>query len=179
MASIFTIGHSTHESAAFVELLRDAGIELLVDVRRFPSSRRFPWFNGPELARSLASAGIDYVHEEALGGRRDPVPGSVNRGWRVGQFRGYADHMATPEFGAALSRIVAERRRVCVMCAEAQWWRCHRRLLSDALVARGIAVVHLDARGRPQPHQLTDFAVVEGEHVSYPPVQAELDVSDN
>jgi uncharacterized protein (DUF488 family) len=148
------------------------GIEVLVDVRRYPSSRRFPWFNGPELAKAVPA----YTHEEALGGRRDPAPGSANGGWRVGQFRGYADHMGSEEFGAALDRLVAEPRRVCVMCAEAQWWRCHRRLLSDALVARGIEVMHIDARGRTEPHRLTEFAVVEGDRVTYPPTQAQLDV---
>src|SRR3954453_18741154 len=102
MPPIFTIDHSTHELDAFLALLRGAGIELLVDVRRFPSSRRFPWFNGPELRRLLADAGIGDVHEDALGGRRDPVPGSVNGGWRVAQFRGFADHMASVEFDAAL-----------------------------------------------------------------------------
>jgi len=176
MPPIFTIGHSTHEADAFLALLRDAGIELLVDVRRYPSSRRFPWFNGPALERSLDGATIAYRHEEALGGRREPLPASGNAGWRVGQFRGYADHMGSPEFRAALDRLAAEPRRACVMCAEAQWWRCHRRLLSDALVARGLEVLHLDARGKPQPHELTEFAVVEGDRVSYPPTQAELDV---
>jgi uncharacterized protein (DUF488 family) len=178
MPSIFTIGHSTHELEAFLGLLRGARIELLVDVRRFPSSRRFPWFNGAELSLSLGDAGVEYLHFEALGGRRDPVPGSVNGGWRVGQFRGYADHMDSPEFRAAVDRLIelAGDRRVAVMCAEAQWWRCHRRLLSDALLVRGIEVVHLDARGRPEPHSLTEFAVVDGGGLSYPPAQAELDV---
>jgi uncharacterized protein (DUF488 family) len=178
MPSIFTIGHSTHPAEAFVELLRGAGIELLVDVRRFPSSRRFPWFNSGELERALGEVGIEYVHVEALGGRRDPQPDSPNGGWRVGQFRGYADHMASREFGDALERLiaVAGERRAAVMCAEAQWWRCHRRLLSDALLARGVEVLHLDARGQSTPHELTEFAVVEDGRVGYPPAQAELDV---
>jgi uncharacterized protein (DUF488 family) len=176
MPSIFTIGHSTHDPEAFVALLRGAGIELLVDVRRFPSSRRFPWFNAGELERTLGDARIGYRHPEALGGRRDPLPGSVNGGWRVDQFRGYADHMLSPEFGAALDELIAEHCRTAVMCAEAQWWRCHRRLLSDALLARGVEVFHLDARGRREPHQLTDFAVVDDYRVTYPPLQAELDV---
>jgi uncharacterized protein (DUF488 family) len=174
MPSIFTIGHSTHEADAFLELLRGPGIELLVDVRRFPSSRRFPWFNGPELERSLGAAGIEYRHEEALGGRRDPAPDSPNGGWRVGQFRGYADHMGSEEFGEALDRLLADSRRTAVMCAEAQWWRCHRRLLSDALVATGVEVVHIDARGASEPHELTEFAVVEEGRVGYPPAQGEL-----
>src|SRR5919199_1287159 len=118
MPTIFTIGHSTHEADAFLELLRRAGIELLVDVRRYPSSRRFPWFNGPDLRRSLGEAGISYEHCEALGGRRDPSPDSPNGGWRVGQFRGYADHMASDEFQSALARLeeLAARTRVAVMC---------------------------------------------------------------
>src|SRR4051812_15961825 len=162
MPSIFTIGHSTHEEDAFVALLRGAGIELLVDVRRYPGSRRYPWFNGPALERSLAAAGIDYRHAEALGGRRDPDPDSANGGWRVGQFRGYADHMGSQEFREAVDGLLAEPRRTAVMCAEAQWWRCHRRLLSDALLARGAEVTHIDARGSSAPHELTDFGVVDG-----------------
>jgi uncharacterized protein (DUF488 family) len=178
MASIFTIGHSTHEPAAFVELLRDPGIELLVDVRRYPSSRRFPWFNRRELERSLGEAGIGYRHLEGLGGRRDPAPGSPNSGWRVGQFRGYADHMGSDEFGAALEQLgqLAGERRTAVMCAEAQWWRCHRRLLSDALLVRGVEVVHLDARGGSERHELTPFAVVEEGRLRYPPPQQRLEV---
>lgn len=172
MPTIFTIGHSTHELDGFLALLRGAEIELLVDVRRYPSSRRFPWFNGPALAEAVPA----YRHEEALGGRRQPAPDSRNAGWRVGQFRGYADHMASPEFQAALDRLLEEPRRTAVMCAEAQWWRCHRRLLSDALVARGAEVVHLDGRGGSAPHELTEFALVEGDNLTYPPAQAELDV---
>src|SRR5436190_2693134 len=128
MTSIFTIGHSTHEPDAFLALLRGAGIELLVDVRRFPSSRRFPWFGRAELERSLRETGVGYEHLEGLGGRRDPVPSSPNSGWRVGQFRGYGDHMASAEFQEALDRLVASAsaRRTAVMCAEAQWRRCDR-----------------------------------------------------
>ena len=178
MRSIFTIGHSTHEAGNFVELLRGAGIDLLTDVRRFPSSRRLPWFNSTELERSLGAVAIEYVHVEALGGRRDPDPDSPNGGWRVGQFRGYADHMASREFRDALDRLiaVAGQRRAAVMCAEAQWRRCHRRLLADALLARGVEVLHVDARGHFEPHELTPFAVVEDHRLSYPPAQAELDV---
>src|SRR4051794_1834947 len=115
MPTIFTIGHSTHGAGAFLDLLRAAEIELLVDVRRYPSSRRFPWFSRPELERSLAEAGIAYRHEEALGGRRDPAPDSRNGGWRVGQFRGYADHMSSPEFQQALERLLGESRQAAVM----------------------------------------------------------------
>jgi uncharacterized protein (DUF488 family) len=178
IGEILTVGHSTHEAEAFIELLRRNGVEVLVDVRRFPSSRRMPWFNAGELAAALAEAEIEYVHLQELGGRRQPVPGSVNGAWRVGQFQGYADHMATDEFAAGLGRLLelAGRRRTAVMCAEADWHRCHRRLLSDALVARGIDVLHVGPRGSVEPHELTDFAVVEGERVTYPPAQASLDL---
>ncbi|HKF80704.1 MAG TPA: DUF488 domain-containing protein [Thermoleophilaceae bacterium] len=178
MTSIFTIGHSTHEPDAFVALLAAAEIELLVDVRRFPSSRRFPWFSRSELHASVSEAGIGYLHIEALGGRRDPVPDSPNGGWRVGQFRGYADHMESAEFRHAVDRLIelAHRRRTAVVCAEAQWWRCHRRLLSDVLLTRDVEVLHLDARGRSEPHELTPFAVVEKGRLIYPPEQGTLDV---
>jgi uncharacterized protein (DUF488 family) len=176
MPSIFTIGHSTHEPDRFLGLLRGAGIELVVDVRRFPSSRRFPWFNRDELERTLREAGIDYVHMEPLGGRRDPAPDSPNGGWRVGQFRGYADHMASADFAAAVDRLVglARDRHTTVMCAEAQWWRCHRRLLSDALVVRGWAVQHVGPRGEVAAHALTEFAMTDGERLTYPPPQLTL-----
>ena len=135
-----------------------------------------PWFNEGELAGSVRSAGIAYEHFEALGGRRSPQPGSPNGGWRVGQFQGYADHMESEEFRSALARLeeLAARQRVAIMCAEARWTSCHRRLTSDALVARGHEVLHIDSRGHTRPHELTDFAVVEGDRLSYPPLQAEL-----
>jgi uncharacterized protein (DUF488 family) len=176
IAQILTIGHSTHELAPFLDLLRGRGVETLADVRRYPKSRRMPWFGEGPLATALGETGIEYMHLPELGGRRDPLPGSPNGGWRVRQFRGYADHMASDEFTAGLERLeaVARERRTAVMCAEAQWWRCHRRLLSDALLARGWEVVHLDARGGADPHALTDFAVAEGRRVTYPPAQEAL-----
>ena len=176
IATIFTIGHSTHELGDFLALLRGQEIERLADVRRYPSSRRMPWFNGPLLAGSLEEAGAGYEHFEALGGRRSPLPGSPNGGWRVGQFQGYADHMASEEFQAGLERLLelAAEGRTSVMCAEAQWVKCHRRLLSDALLARGHEVVHIDSRGATRPHELTEFAVVAGERVTYPPLQPQL-----
>jgi uncharacterized protein (DUF488 family) len=173
---ILTVGHSTHEPEAFVGLLSGAGVEALADVRRHPGSRRMPWFNGGALAADLGE--IEYEHLPELGGRRAPAPDSPNGGWRVRQFQGYADHMASEEFAAGLSRLLelARRRRTAVMCAEAQWWRCHRRLLADVLVARGHSVLHLDPRGGLVPHELTEFAVVEGERVTYPPAQGALEV---
>ena len=159
-----------------MELLRRHAIEALVDVRRFPGSRRHPQFNSEALEQTLADAGIEYLHLEPLGGRRNPGPGSPNAGWQVGQFRGYADHMESEEFTGALGRLreLAASKRTAVMCAEAQWWRCHRRLLSDALLVRGHEVVHIGARGETQTHELTDFAVADGERLSYPPAQGTL-----
>jgi uncharacterized protein (DUF488 family) len=153
-------------------------VKLVADVRRFPTSRRFPHFNAAELERTLAAAEIDYLHFPELGGRRNPLPDSPNSGWRVGQFRGYADHMRSDEFRAAIARLeeLATARPTAVMCAEAQWWRCHRRLLSDALLVRGFEVVHIDSRGGSAPHELTPFAIVEHRHLAYPPAQAELEV---
>ena len=145
-------------------------------MRAHPGSRRVPWTGSAELARSLAAGGIDYEHVPALGGRRKPAPDSPNGGWQNEQFRGYADHMQTPEFQGALRRLLDDERRTALMCAEAQWWRCHRRLLADALVAHGIEVLHIDARGETAPHDLTEFAVVEGGSVVYPPVQEALEL---
>jgi uncharacterized protein (DUF488 family) len=176
MSTIFTVGHSVHEAADFLEILHAHDVELLMDVRRHPASRRVPQFNAGVLAETLRSAGIDYLHAEALGGRRSPAPDSPNTGWRNHQFRGYADHMATAEFQRALARLEAEERRTALMCAEARWVNCHRRLVADALVARGHEILHIDGRGGVEPHELTDFAVVEGGVVTYPPAQESLGV---
>jgi uncharacterized protein (DUF488 family) len=177
MSQILTIGHSTHELEAFIDLLRGQDVEALADVRRYPSSRRMPWFGEERLAAGVDGAGIRYLHLPELGGRRGPLPGSPNGGWRVGQFQGYADHMASNEFAAGLREleVLARERRTAAMCAEAPWWRCHRRLLSDALVARGWEVMHVDARGGLEAHSLTEFAVVDGDRLVYPPAQAALD----
>ena len=150
-------------------------MDVLVDVRRYPGSRRVPWTNSGEIERALP---VDYLHLAELGGRRSPQPESVNGGWRSQQFQGYADHMASTGFVAAFERLLglARERRPAVMCAEAQWWRCHRRLLSDALLTHGVEVRHIDARGGAEPHRLTDFAVVDHGRMAYPPQQSALDV---
>jgi uncharacterized protein (DUF488 family) len=173
---IFTVGHSTHALDAFVALLRGAGVKAVADVRRYPGSRRSPWFARKALAASLAGEGIGYVHLEPLGGRRSVVPGSPNSGWNNAAFQGYADHMATPEFAAGLAELepLAQRRATALMCAEAPWWRCHRRLIADALVVRGWTVCHIGPEGRQTDHELTDFAVVAHDNLTYPPVQTEL-----
>jgi uncharacterized protein (DUF488 family) len=173
---IFTVGHSVHELDEFVGLLRRFSIGLLVDVRQYPRSRRVPQFNAEALEHSLPGFGIEYVHMRELGGRRRPRPDSSNGGWENEQFRGYADYMETEEFAAALSRLesLARERPTAIMCAEAQWWRCHRRLVSDALLVRGWRVRHLWPDGRVDDHSLTAFAVVVDGRLSYPPEQTSL-----
>jgi len=174
---VYTVGHSTRSANELLELLGDAEVRLLVDVRAFPSSRRHPQFNREALAAWLPEAGIEYRHMPGLGGRRDPVPASPNGGWRERAFQGYADHMASREFQLALAELEAAAREVAtaIMCAEAVWWRCHRRLISDALVARGWRVEHLGIGQGRAVHELNPFAVVEsGGPVRYPPAQGSL-----
>ena len=173
-----SLGHSTRTAEELVALLHHEEVRCLVDVRRFPGSRRLPWFAAAPLGSALADAGIGYTHVPELGGRRTPGSGQANAGWRNAAFRGYADHMASPEFAAGLERLLgcARRESTAVMCAEALWWRCHRRLVADALLVRGVAVLHVGAGARAEPHELTPFAVVEDGGVSYPAPQAELDL---
>jgi uncharacterized protein (DUF488 family) len=171
-ARIFAIGHSTRTSDELLALLSGAGVATLADVRTIPRSRANPQFEGATLARTLAEAGIRYVHLPALGGLRHARKGSIeNAGWRNSGFRGYADHMQTPEFeeGLCQLRALAREGPVAVMCAEALPWRCHRSLLADALLARGVVVQHITGRGRTQPHRLTPFARLDGRKVTYPP----------
>jgi uncharacterized protein (DUF488 family) len=177
---IYTVGHSTRSLDELISLLQDAGVAELVDVRSAPGSRRHPHFAAKALAASLPARGISYAHEAGLGGFRRARADSPNRGWSHPAFAGYADHMATSEFTDALDRVQARAREhsACLMCAEAQWWRCHRRLIADALVVRCWAVLHLGL-GFPVAHELTSFAVRgAGYELSYPPAQGELAVSD-
>jgi len=169
-AAIFTVGHSTRTAAEFLALLQAHRVTGLADVRTIPRSRRHPHFSAEALSASLADRGIEYIHMPGLGGLRKPRRDSPNGGWRVEGFRGYADHMQTPEFGAELEALLvfAGRRRVAVMCAEAKWWQCHRQLVADALVARGVRVSHILSAAAPAAHQLTPFARVSGTAVSYP-----------
>lgn len=168
---IFTLGHSIRPIEELVALLREQAVELVLDVRRFPGSRRYPQYGQDALAAALAAAGISYRHEPDLGGRRSAVPDSPNTLWRNAQFRGYADHLATPPARAALDRLSAEAatHRMALLCAEAVPWRCHRQLIADALVARGIEVLHILAPGRAERHSINPGARVEpGGRIVYP-----------
>ncbi len=174
---IYTVGHSTRSLDGLAGVLEGVGVRELVDVRSVPGSRRHPQFAREALARSLPARGIDYLHEGALGGFRRALPDSPNTGWEHPSFRGYADHMQSEEFLAALERLQlrAAGHPVCVMCAEVQWWRCHRRLIADALSIRGWRVLHLGLGLEPVEHQLTPFALPGEEYtLTYPPVQSEL-----
>lgn len=169
--TIWTIGHSTHTIEDFLDLLAGSSIELVADVRRFPGSKRFPQFNREGFESSLSRAGMGYRHYPELGGRRDQrAPGSPNTAWRVEAFNAYADHMATPEFAKALDDLIthASASKTAVMCSEAVPWRCHRRLIADALVVRGWDVRDIIGPRKVEPHGLTEFARVEGERITYP-----------
>jgi len=178
--TLFTVGHSTrpiHELLGLLELQR---IELLADVRTIPRSRRNPQFASEALSQSLGGRGIEYVHEPALGGFRRPRPDSPNDGWEQPAFRGYADYMASPEFADALQRLerFGAERPTTVMCAEVQWWRCHRRLIADALTVRGWRILHLGLRPEPVERELTPLAVVHDDGtLTYPPPQGRLELS--
>jgi len=169
-APILTVGHSTRPLAEFLAMLAAAGVEMLVDVRTVPRSRRNPQFAREALPAALREAGIGYEHLRALGGLRRSRPDSVNTAWRNDAFRGYADHMQTEEFEAGLARLleIARHARTAIMCAEAVPWRCHRSLIADALVARGVPVEHVLSSARRGPHRLTAWARVDGTRVTYP-----------
>lgn len=166
-----TIGHSTRSLDELVELLRHHRVELLVDVRTLPASRRMPHFARSALERSLPERGIEYRHMPELGGLRKPKPHSTNLGWRNVSFRGYADYMQTDEFRDALTELerLAATKRVAIMCAEAVPWRCHRSLIADALSVDGFEVRHITGMQEPSPHRLTPFARVDGGRITYPP----------
>lgn len=167
---IFTVGHSTRGAADFLELLKKHGVAGVADVRTIPRSRLHPHFSADSLSIFLPKHEIDYIHLPGLGGLRKPRRDSVNGGWRHEAFRGYADHMQTHEFIDALETLIAfaTGRQTAVMCAEAKWWQCHRQLIADALVARGIEVRHIMS-GRDAPaHQITSFARITGSTVHYP-----------
>ncbi|HLH11180.1 MAG TPA: DUF488 domain-containing protein [Methylovirgula sp.] len=173
---IFTIGHSILPIARFMALLHENGIECVVDIRTIARSRHNPQFNAEALAAALEEERIDYIHLPALGGLRRPRRDSPNTGWRNESFRGYADYMQTEAFHEALEDLIelSRRKRVAIMCAEAVPWRCHRSLVADALLIRGIPVIDIFAEGKIETHRLTPFARVEGETITYPPEHPSL-----
>lgn len=167
---LFTIGHSNSPLSVFIDQLRQAQIEVLADVRRFPNSRNNPQFNQEVLRESLAQHGITYEWYEALGGRRRPQPDSPNTGWENKSFQGYADYMTEPAFEEAFTQLTerASSARTAVMCSEAQWWRCHRRLIADLFTLRGGTARHLMGRALKE-HKLLPPAQVRHGQLIYPP----------
>ena len=158
---VFTLGHGVRPSLELATTLREAGVRTLVDVRRFPTSRRNPQFNQGPLRETLEAAGVDYRHAVELGGRRSGEPGEERFGCiRVAAFRSYAARMGTPEFQEALAREL-DRPMPCFMCAETPWQKCHRRLIAELLTARGLIVTHLNGPGRREPHRLYDESEIQ------------------
>ena len=167
---VLTIGHSTHTLAEFIDLLHAHGVARVVDVRTVPRSRHNPQFNKDSLPHELKKAGVAYTHLPGLGGLRHTKTDSCNVGWRNASFRGYADYMQTLEFEQSLEELIAlaKQSRVALMCAEAVPWRCHRSLIADALLVRGIDVEDIMNATHRHVHTLTSFARVRGMAITYP-----------
>jgi uncharacterized protein (DUF488 family) len=167
--SVWTIGHSTRPIDELVAALQSYRIGTLVDVRTYPGSRRYPQFNKPNLAASLAGVAIQYQHFPELGGRRRAKPDSVNMAWRNEMFRGYADHMESEEFREGIDQLLglARESRTAVMCAEAVWWKCHRSLIADYLKAKGVTVLHILGEGKSEAHPFTSAARIVNGQLSY------------
>ena len=174
--TVLTVGHSTHTWKEFVEILRAHGVERVVDVRTIPRSRHNPQFNRDILRKKLRAARIGYVHLSKLGGLRRAQRDSPNMGWRNASFRGYADYMQTEEFDAALQRLItlARQKRTAIMCAEAVPWRCHRSLVGDALIVRGIRSEDIMSKSVSRLHKLTAFAKVRRNRITYPALRTTL-----
>lgn len=168
--TIWTVGHSTHPIEEFIAMLLEYKIKLLADVRTVPRSRMNPQFNSDVLPDSLAAFDIRYTHLKDLGGLRHTNKASINTAWRNASFRGYADYMQTPEFDAAVGNLIklAKKQHTAIMCAEAVPWRCHRSLIGDALLVRGVEVLDIFSIDEIKPHSLTNFAKVEGTTITYP-----------
>jgi uncharacterized protein (DUF488 family) len=169
LPTIHTIGHGARSLEDFIALLAGAGVRRLVDVRTAPGSRKHPHFGKDALAKTLEEHGIEYVWCKELGGWRKPAPNSRHVALRSPAFRGYADHMETREFRDVVTWLIETSRdaRTAVMCAESLWWRCHRRMLADALLARGCSVQHILQTGRLDPHRFHPAARVAGDDVLY------------
>ena len=175
-ATVWTVGHSSRSLETFLEILAAHHVEAIADVRRFPGSRRYPWFASEALAAELPRHAIEYQWLPQLGGRRRVQPGSPNGGWRNVSFQGYADHLSSEEFADGLARALAlaARRRTALMCAEALWWQCHRALISDVLKFHGCEVVHILDATKTAPHAYSAPARVDHGRLEYPPVQGAL-----
>ncbi len=169
--TVYTIGHSTRQLEELVDILKHYEIQLLADVRSIPRSRYNPQFNSDSFANELEKRGIDYQHVSELGGLRHTTKNSPNTGWRNAGFRGYADYMQTSEFKEALDYFLkqATNKTSVLMCAEAVPWRCHRSLLSDALLVRDAEVLHILDKEKIRPATITDFAKIDGTYITYPP----------
>lgn len=167
---IFTLGHSNHPIEKFVEMLQAHGIVYVIDVRTIPRSRHNPQYNSDALEKTLEKSGIAYEHLKELGGLRHAKKDSVNTAWENASFRGFADYMQTQEFGSGLDRLIeiAKSRRTAIMCAEAVPWRCHRSLIGDALLTRGVAVMDIMSKHSVKAHTMTPWAEVKGLTVAYP-----------
>jgi len=167
---IWTIGHSTRATDEFISLLKKNDIKLLVDVRAWAGSKRYPQFNKDTLAESLTANGIRYEHFPELGGKRKSKPDSRNTAWRNASFRGYADYMETEQFQKGIERLLdvaAEAGPTAIMCAEAVWWRCHRSLIADYLKARGVEVLHILGANKVESHPYTSAARIVNGELSY------------
>ena len=174
MLTIYTIGHSTRPIDEFISLLNAYGIRQLVDIRTIPKSRHNPQFMQESLEKSLTAAGISYIYMKDLGGLRHSHKDSVNMGWRNRSFRSYADYMQTDGFKTAIEELItlAEKAPTAIMCAEAVPWRCHRSLVGDALLIRGVRVLDIMSATNAPEHKLTSFAHVDGTNITYPPENA-------
>jgi uncharacterized protein (DUF488 family) len=168
--TVYTVGHSTHSLDDFVGLLRAYGIKQLLDVRTIPRSHHNPQFNYDTLGRFLRNRRIGYRHMKALGGLRHAHADSINAGWHNASFRGFADYMQTPEFVAAVAKLIelVSEKTTVLMCAEAVPWRCHRSLIGDALIVRGFDVVDIFTSKSAKPHTIASMAEIEGDRVTYP-----------
>jgi uncharacterized protein (DUF488 family) len=168
--TLHTVGHSTRSLLDLLSVLRHYDVDLLVDIRGIPRSRHTPQFNSEELEADLPRYGLGYLHLPELGGRRSSHADSPNTGWRNKSFRGYADHMQTGTFRAGVDELLrlTERWHPAIMCAEAVPWRCHRSLVGDALLVRGVRVVDIFDVDKAREHTLTSFAKVDGDQIVYP-----------
>ncbi len=168
--AIFTIGHSTREFGDFVKMLQGHAITLLVDIRTIPRSRHNPQFNKETIGKALGAQKIGYLHMEELGGLRKARHDSINTGWRNASFRGYADYMQTGDFEAGIEKLIllGKKEKVAIMCAEGNPFRCHRSLVADALVTKGVMVMHISSPASASAHVVTKFAKVHGTRVTYP-----------